>query len=63
MIMGIIMTLLVLFFFPIILSRAKVPGHEMYNANNIFAQVSKISGGLLNLGKEAANNYQEGSVI
>lgn len=60
MILGIILTLIVLFFFPIILKKAKIPGNEYYTANNIFAQVSKITGWFVNLWKDAVTTYQNG---
>jgi ABC-type Fe3+ transport system permease subunit len=44
MILGVVMTLIVLFMFPIILKKAKVPGYEFYTASNIFSQVSFITG-------------------
>lgn len=62
MILGIVMTLTVLFLFPLILKKVKIPGYEYYTANNIFSQVSAITWGLLNLWKEAADQYQQWTI-
>lgn len=62
MILGVVMTLMVLFIFPIILKKVQVPGYEYYTASNIFSQVSVITWGFLNLGKEAADQYQQWTI-
>lgn len=62
MILGIVMTLMVLFIFPIILKKVQVPGYEYYTASNIFSQVSVITWWFLNLWKEAADQYQQWTI-
>lgn len=63
MILGIVFTLVILFFFPIILKKAKIPGHEFYTANNIFAKVSQITGWFINLWKDAVKTYENGGSL
>ena len=42
MILWIILSFLLLFIFPIVFQRLEVPGHEAYNAQNIFNKASEI---------------------
>lgn len=58
MILWIVLTLFVLFLFPVILKRSKVPWYDMYSASNIFEKVSKITWWLLDLGWEAISTYR-----
>jgi len=62
MILWLVMTLIVLFMFPIILKKAQVPWYEFYTASNIFSQVSLITGWFLDLWKEAADQYQQWTI-
>ena len=63
MILGIVFTLVILFFFPIILKKAKIPWYKFYTANNIFAKVSQITWWFINLWKDAITTYQHGGSI
>lgn len=58
MILGVIMTIIFLFIFPIIFQKIKLPGYERYSANNIFSQASYLLKSVFGFSKEAINQYQ-----
>ena len=58
MILGVILTVIFLFIFPIIFKKIKLPGYELYSANNIFRQASIIIRSVFGFSKEAVIEYQ-----
>lgn len=58
MIVGVFLTLFLLFIFPIVFKRIQLPGYEAYTANNIFAHVSYLLRSVFSFWQEAATTYQ-----
>ncbi|UFX83088.1 chloride channel protein [Candidatus Absconditicoccus praedator] len=42
MLLGIILTILLLFIFPVVFERLEIPGHEQYTAQNIFEKAGEL---------------------
>ncbi len=59
MILGVILTIVILFLFPVILSKAHFVGYETFNAQSIFNQATKIARAVLNFGKDADTTYRQ----
>ncbi len=59
MILGIVLTIIILFLFPVVLSKAGFVGYETFNAQSIFNQATKIWRAVLNFGKDANTTYQQ----
>ena len=57
MILGILLTLVLLFIFPFLFETLGVNGYEVYTAKNIFARAGEILSSTLDFGKDAADNY------
>lgn len=58
MILGVILTVIFLFIFPIIFKKIQLPGYELYSANNIFRQASYLIKSVFGFSKEAVIEYQ-----
>ncbi len=61
MVLGIFLTLIFLFVFPILFKKLWLPGHEAYTAQNIFKFTSGFLRSILDFGKEVStgqNPYQ-----
>lgn len=55
MVLGIFLTLIFLFIFPVLFKKLGVPGHEAYTAQNIFKFTSWFLRSILDFGKEVSN--------
>lgn len=58
MILGIFMTLIFLFIFPILFKKLEVPGYQAYTAQNIFSHATYLVRSIFLFGTEAVQNYQ-----
>lgn len=58
MILGIIMTLMFLFLFPLLFKSMKVPGYQAYTAQNIFKQATAVIKMVLSFGQDATVIYR-----
>lgn len=56
MVLGIFLTLIFLFVFPIVLQKLKLPGYEAYTAKNIFTFTSKFLRAILDFGKDVGSS-------
>ena len=61
MILGIIMTLVFLFVFPVLFQRMRIAWYQAYTAENIFRQSSFLIRSLLDFGKVSVQTYQGSS--
>lgn len=59
MVLGIFLTLIFLFVFPVLFKRLKLPGYEAYTAQNIFRFTSWFLRSILDFGKESVGTYQQ----
>ena len=50
MIIGVILTIVLLFLIPVVLRRMKVPQYDTYTPKNIFSKAGELTTGLFNLG-------------
>ncbi|MBS8121584.1 hypothetical protein [Candidatus Vampirococcus lugosii] len=55
MILGIILSFLLLFVFPIVFERLKIPGYEVYTAQNIFNKSGELIRNIM--GKDESDNF------
>lgn len=63
MILGIFLTLIFLFVFPVLFKKLELPGYQAYTAQNIFKFTSWFLRSILDFGKEVStgeNPYQRG---
>lgn len=58
MIIGVVLTFIFLFLFPLIFKKLKVQGYEMYTAQNIFLTAGNIIFWMFNFAGEAIDIYQ-----
>lgn len=59
MILWVILTVIFLFIFPIIFKKIRLPGYELYSANNIFHHAGILVKSLFGFSKEAVTEYQK----
>jgi hypothetical protein len=59
MILWVVLTVIFLFIFPIIFKKIRLPGYELYSANNIFLHASVLIKSLFGFSKEAVLEYQK----
>lgn len=59
MIIGVILTILLLFMVPVVLRRMKVPKYDVYTPTNIFNRVGQLVNGLFNLGNVIKQSQQQ----
>jgi formate hydrogenlyase subunit 3/multisubunit Na+/H+ antiporter MnhD subunit len=61
MIIGVILTIVLLFLIPVVLKRMKVPKYDVYSPTNIFSRAGELITGLFSLGnviKQSQQNSQ-----
>jgi len=58
MIIGVILTILLLLFIPLILRRMKVPKYDVYTPKNVFSRAGELVNGLFNLGNLIQKSQQ-----
>lgn len=58
MVLGIFLTLIFLFVFPVLFKKLKLPGYEAYTAQNIFRFTSGFLRSILDFGKDTTTTYQ-----
>lgn len=59
--MGIIVTIVLLFIFPILFKQMKVSGYQYYTAQNIFSRAGLIIKKIMGLGSEGFGTFFNGS--
>ena len=60
MIIGVVLTIVLLFLIPTVLRRMKVPKYDVYTPTNIFSRAGELVNGLFNLGN-IINQSQQNS--
>ncbi len=59
MIIGVILTIVLLFMVPVVLRRMKVPQYDVYTPTNIFSRVGQLVNGLFDLGNVIKESQQQ----
>src|SRR5574344_535911 len=59
MIIGVILTILLLFMVPVVLRWMNVPQYDVYTPTNIFSRAGELGGGLFNLGNVIKQSQEQ----
>jgi hypothetical protein len=60
MILGVIMTVVFLFVFPVLFKKLNIPKAEQYNAQNIFKTAGNLIYGIFGFAGDAIDTYKQG---